>query len=183
MFDLANQLPERRQISFRLVKVNESSCIRYLARSSGDDGVERRMAVVRNSLSRKVVQLCYAITRSVGWKTRKEYRIDRSIFLFFFFKFLSFLYPPFNAAARSVFEASDPRESGAAKQVTRKFCDVPETFDESARHSNPQLPLILKAILSLSPSKDVFVERCARVSFSARFRDTLALKSWWRLAT
>lgn len=47
MFDLANQLPERRQISFRLVKVNESSCIRYLARSSGDDGVERRMAVVR----------------------------------------------------------------------------------------------------------------------------------------
>lgn len=105
-------------------------------------------------------------------------------FSFFFFKFLSFLYPPFNAAARSVFEASDPRESGAAKQVTRKFCDVPETFDESARHSNPQLPLILKAILSLPRTvKDVFVERCARVSFSARFRDTLALKSWWRLVT
>lgn len=105
-------------------------------------------------------------------------------FFFFFFKFLSFLYPPFNAAARSVFEASDPRESGAAKQVTRKFCDVPETFDESARHSNPQLPLILKAILSLPRTvKDVFVERCARVSFSARFRDTLALKSWWRLVT
>lgn len=105
-------------------------------------------------------------------------------FFFFSFKFLSFLYPPFNAAARSVFEASDPRESGAAKQVTRKFCDVPETFDESARHSNPQLPLILKAILSLPRTvKDVFVERCARVSFSARFRDTLALKSWWRLVT
>lgn len=105
-------------------------------------------------------------------------------FFFFFFKFLSFLYPPFNAAARSVFEASDPRESGAAKQVTRKFCDVPETFDESARHSNPQLPLILKAILSFPRTvKDVFVERCARVSFSARFRDTLALKSWWRLVT
>lgn len=104
-------------------------------------------------------------------------------FFFFSFKFLSFLYPPFNAAARNVFEASDPRESGAAKQVTRKFCDVPETFDESARHSNPQLPLILKAILSLPRTvKDVFVERCARVSFSARFRDTLALKSWWRLA-
>lgn len=105
-------------------------------------------------------------------------------FFFFSFKFLSFLYPPFNAAARSVFEASDPRESGAAKQVTRKFCDVPETFDESARHSNPQLPLTLKAILSLPRTvKDVFVERCARVSFSARFRDTLALKSWWRLVT
>lgn len=47
MFDFANQLPERRQTSFRLVKVNESSCIRYLARSNSDDGVERRMAVVR----------------------------------------------------------------------------------------------------------------------------------------
>lgn len=48
MFDLANQLPERRQTSFRLVKVNESSCIRYLARSNSDDGVrERRMTIVR----------------------------------------------------------------------------------------------------------------------------------------
>lgn len=94
-------------------------------------------------------------------------------FSFFFFKFLSFLYPPFNAAARSVFEASDPRESGAAKQVTRKFCDVPETFDESARHSNPQLPLILKAILSLSlePSK-MYSSNVALASLSPRDLET-----------
>lgn len=94
-------------------------------------------------------------------------------FFFFSFKFLSFLYPPFNAAARSVFEASDPRESGAAKQVTRKFCDVPETFDESARHSNPQLPLILKAILSLSlePSK-MYSSNVALASLSPRDLET-----------
>lgn len=94
-------------------------------------------------------------------------------FFFFFFKFLSFLYPPFNAAARNVFEASDPRESGTAKQVTRKFCDVPETFDESARHSNPQLPLILKAILSLSlePSK-MYSSNVVLASLSPRDLET-----------
>lgn len=91
-------------------------------------------------------------------------------FSFFFFKFLSFLYPPFNATARSVFEASDPRESGAAKQVTRKFCDVPETFDESARHSNFLLFSKLFS-LSLEPSK-MYSSNVVLASLSPRDLET-----------
>lgn len=110
-------------------------------------------------------------TRSDNEKRRvknegKKYRIDYFIFSNFsrFYILLSTRF--------LVYTKRGERESGGTgKQVTRKFCDVPETFDGSARHSNPQLPLILKAILSLPRSKDIFVERCVSSNLYLSLRD------------
>lgn len=99
-------------------------------------------------------------TRSDNEKRRveneeKEYRL-----LFYFFSNFSRFYILLSTRFLVYTKRGERESGGTGKQVTRKFCDVPETFDGSARHSNPQLPLILKAILSLPRSKDIFVERC-----------------------
>lgn len=118
-----------------------------------------------------------------------ESRVSIVRFFFHFFLFLKFLSFPSSSfqllLLRSLFfcilEASNPREwdreTGHAEILRRSR----ETFDESARHSNPQVPLILKPLsLSLSRTvKDIFVEhRLTSLSprCFARFRDTLVEK-------
>ena len=113
-------------------------------------------------------------TRSDNEKRRvknegKKYRIDYFIFSNFSRFYILLSTRPLFGVYEARRERERERERG--KQVTRKFCDVPETFDGSARHSNPQLPLILKAILSLPRSKDIFVERCVSSNLYLSLRD------------
>lgn len=122
-------------------------------------------------------------------RKRVVYRSSDFFSISFFFS--NFPSPPFNlcrfAVSSSVYSKRAILESGTGKQVTRKFCDVPEKRLTSPRDIRTRKFLLFSNLsLSLSRTvKDIFVEHCLlRLFLRAALRDleTRWLKSWMRAA-
>lgn len=124
-------------------------------------------------------------------RKRVVYRSSDFFSISFFFS--NFPSPPFNlcrfAVSSSVYSKRAILESGTGKQVTRKFCDVPEKRLTSPRDIRTRKFLLFSNLsLSLSRTvKDIFVEHRLLRALSprcfARFRDTLVEKLDARRAT